>query len=141
MKRILIILGFLISFAGCSIDEDAPGTEYFLFKQWRLEKVTINGALSAEDIAPYRIELMEDFTFEETGVDENEYTGTWTLDNNGTILELSGTYWSIGLGCEQVEFLIVDLQLRELIVRPLKGCDKLGAGNLDIIFYLVPVKQ
>lgn len=140
MKRITAIL-FIISFVGCTITEEVPKTEYFLFKEWRLEKVTINGQLSAEAIENYRIELKEDFTFEETGVDGEEYAGTWSLDNNGTIIELSGTYWSIDLECEVVEFLIVDIQLRELIVRPLKGCDKLGAGNLDIIFYLVPVKQ
>ncbi len=140
MKQIVAIL-FIISFVRCTITEEVPKTEYFLFKEWRLEKVTINSQLSTEATENYRIELKEDFTFEEIGVDGEEYAGTWSLDNNGTIIELSGTYWSIDLECEVVEFLIVDIQLRELIVRPLKGCDKLGAGNLDIIFYLVPVKQ
>ncbi len=139
MKRYLI--GITIVLFGCTVSEDAPKTEYFLFKEWKLEKVTVNGQLSTEPIENYRIELKEDFTFTETGVDGEQYSGIWSLDNNSTILELNGTYWAIELECEEVAFLIVDLQLRELVVRPIKGCDKLGAGNLDIIFYLVPVKQ
>lgn len=139
MKRLTGLL--LILLLGCTISEDAPSTEYFLFKQWRLEKVTINGDRSTEDVSAYRILLMEDFTFVETGVDGMEYDGTWTLSENATIVELNGTFWSQELSCPVVEFLIVELQLRELKVRPLKGCDKLGAGNLDIIYHLVPVKQ
>ncbi len=136
--RYLLVFIVLV---GCTVSEEAPGTEFFLFKEWKLEKVTVNGQLSTEPIENYRIELKEDFTFTETGVDGEKYSGIWSLRNNSTIVELNGTYWSIALECEQVEFLIVDLQLRELVVRPIKGCDKLGAGNLDIIFYLVPVKQ
>jgi hypothetical protein len=141
MMKYLLTIVCIALLTCCTISGEVPSTEYFLFKEWRLDKVTVNGIESSEDVSSYRVALQDDFTFVETGVDGQAYEGTWALKNNGKLIEMEGTYWSIELECAIVEFLIVDIQLRELEVRPLKGCDKLGSGNLDIIYFLVPVKQ
>ena len=140
MRQLLTIVSIAI-LTSCTISGEIPRTEYFLFKEWRLDKVTVNGDESTEDVSQYRVQLMEDFTFVETGVDGNSYEGAWSIDDNGNIIAMEGTFWATELECVIVEFLVLDLQLRQLKVRPLKGCDKLGAGNLDIVYYLVPVKQ
>ena len=77
------------SLSGCEISGEIPELNYFLNREWKLEKVTVNGLEDTDvDLSPYRLQLNEDFTFNETSIKGNELEGTWRLDNNATILTL-----------------------------------------------------
>ena len=119
--------------AGCEIIGEIPELSFFLNKEWRLESVSVNGSDVVDvDISGYRIRLNKDFTFNETGIEGAENSGIWQLDNNATILEME---YENGV---EIKYLIIDLQIRQLVLRVIQSEEKIG--SLDILYNLVPVK-
>ena len=119
--------------AGCEIIGEIPELSFFLNKEWRLESVSVNGSDVVDvDISGYRIRLNKDFTFNETGIEGAENSGIWQLDNNATILAME---YENGV---EVKYLIIDLQIRQLVLRVIQSEEKIG--SLDILYNLVPVK-
>jgi len=135
MRR-FISLAVLSIVSACDISESIPELQFFLNKEWRAEKVTVNGQTQDDkEVSNYRISLKDDFTFEETYFDGSLRMGEWSLDNNATILVLS---YDTGY---EIEFLIIEVQIRQLVLRALRSNDKIGSGSgLDILYYLVPVR-
>lgn len=128
----ILFIGYLVN--GCSISGEFPEREFFLNKQWKIEKVAVSGQQDSQtDLSFYRIMLNEDFTFEETSIEGEENEGVWLLDNNGTILVLA---YESGV---ELKYLVVELQIRKLVLRVLQADDKIG--SLDILYFMVPVKQ
>jgi hypothetical protein len=128
----ILFIGYLIT--GCSITGEFPDAEYFLNKQWKIEKVAVSGQMDTQtDLSLYRIQLNKDYTFEETSIEGVENVGVWQLDNNGTVLTLE---YESG---EELQYLVVELQIRKLILRVLQSDNKIG--SLDILYFMVPVKQ
>ena len=119
--------------AGCEIIGEIPELSFFLNKEWRLESVSVNGSDVVDvDISGYRIRLNKDFTFNETGIEGAENSGIWQLDNNATILAME---YENGV---EIKYLIIDLQIRQLVLRVIQSEEKIG--SLDILYNLVPVK-
>ena len=130
--KISVFILILLS-AGCEIIGEIPELSFFLNKEWRLESVSVNGSDVVDvDISGYRIRLNKDFTFNETGIEGAENSGIWQLDNNATILEME---YENGV---EIKYLIIDLQIRQLVLRVIQSEEKIG--SLDILYNLVPVK-
>ena len=128
-SAILMIGGF----GGCEITGEIPELQYFLNKEWKLEKVVVNGKEETDvDLSLYRLQLNENLTFNETSIKGNEVEGTWRLDNNATILTLE---YPDG---REFGFIIVDLQIRNLVMRVIQSEEKIG--SLDILYHMIPVK-
>ena len=138
MRSNRILIGCILflsalGFSSCEITGEVPEIDFFLNKVWRLEKVTLGGQPETDvDISLYRLELKDDFTFYEVGIEGAEREGAWELVNNGTILNLN---YDDG---PPLRFLILDLQIRTLVLRVLQSEEKIG--SLDIQYHLEPVK-
>ena len=141
MKRLLKIskLGYYVCLitvilsSGCEITGEIPELVYFLNKEWKLEKVVVNGKEETDvDLSLYRLQLNRDLTFKESSITGVELEGTWRLDNNATILILQYPDES------EFGFIIVELQIRNLTMRVIQSEDKIG--SLDILYYMIPVK-
>ena len=123
----------LIFFSGCEITGEIPELDYFLNKEWKLEKVVVNGKEETDvDLSQYRLQLNKDLTFQETSIRGVEVEGTWRLDNNASILILEYPDDS------EFGFIIVELQIRNLTLRVIQSEEKIG--SLDIVYYMIPVK-
>ena len=119
--------------SGCEITGEIPELDYFLNKEWKLEKVIVNGKEEIDvDLSLYRLQLNRDLTFKESSITGVELEGTWRLDNNATILILEYPDES------EFGFIIVELQIRNLTMRVIQSEDKIG--SLDILYYMIPVK-
>jgi len=129
---ITMIMGFIL--AGCEITGEVPELNYFLNRQWKLEKVVVNGKQETEvDLSLYRLRLNDDFTFKEISIRGVETEGAWRVDNNATILVLEYPDDS------EFGFIIVELQIRTLVLRVIQSESKIG--SLDILYHMVPVKS
>ena len=118
---------------GCEISGDVPELNYFLNREWKIEKVVVNGREETdEDLYLYRLQLKDDYTFTETSIKGNEQEGTWRLDNNATILTLEYADGS------EFGFILVEIQIRNLLMRVIQSEEKIG--SLDIVYHLIPVK-
>ena len=135
LRYVLVVLTLLsiALFSGCEISGEIPELDFFLNKEWKIEKVTVNGLdQTDEDLSLYRLQLNEDLTFSETSIPGNQQAGTWSLDNNGTILTLEYEDGS------ELRFIISDIQIRSLVLSVIQSEDKIG--SLDIVYHLIPVK-
>ena len=129
---ITMIMGIIL--AGCEITGEVPELNYFLNRQWKLEKVVVNGKQETEvDLSLYRLRLNDDFTFKEISIRGVETEGAWRVDNNATILVLEYPDDS------EFGFIIVELQIRTLVLRVIQSESKIG--SLDILYHMVPVKS
>lgn len=116
--------------------------EFFIAKEWKLDKLIGNGVEQTDEIIQvdypshslgfYRLKLNEDFTFVRTGVNNITLNGTWTLSAGLSQLRLT-----FEDGREE-HYLLLDLEVRRLEMRVLQDPNKLG--ELDIRYILEPVK-
>jgi hypothetical protein len=128
-----IMLMVVVVSSGCEITGEIPELQYFLNKEWKLDKVVVNGKEEiGDDLSQYRLRLNEDLTFQETSIRGVEVEGTWRLDNNASILILEYPDDS------EFGFIIVELQIRNLTMRVIQSEEKIG--SLDILYYMIPVK-
>ena len=134
LLKIFIVIIPIVLLSGCEITGEIPELDYFLNKQWKLEKVVVNGKRETDvDLSLYRLQLNDDFTFKEISIRGEETEGTWRLDNNATILVLTYPDES------EFGFIIIELQIRNLVLRVIQSETKIG--SLDILYHMVPVKS
>ena len=130
----VMYLTISVLFSGCEIAGEIPELQYFLNKEWKLEKVVVNGKEETDvGLSQYRLQLNEDLTFNETSIRGVEVEGNWRLDNNATILILEYPDDS------EFGFIIVELQIRNLTMRVIQSEAKIG--SLDILYYMIPVRK
>ena len=140
---LLLIIGFA-SLLSCETAEiQSTEIEFFIANEWKLESFYGNGVLIDEEtikernashsLKNYKIKLNDDFTFDKTGFDNTEKSGTWELTAGLSQLIL---YFDDDT---DEHYLILSLEVRKLELRVLKESGKVG--EIDIRYILVPVRN
>lgn len=145
MKNIILfMISVFFSLLSCDTAEiQVSEIEFFIANDWKLESFYGNGELideesiktinSSHSLENYNLKLNDDFTFNKTGFDNIEKSGTWELT--------AGLSQLILYLDDQTDehYLILNLEVRKLELRVLKDPGKVG--EIDIRYILVPVRN
>lgn len=132
MKKIVIISTLMIVMAGCA-NEEQPGPEFFLGKEWKLTEVYVNGELNSDlDKDQYRLILREDFSMTRINFDGSSQDGEWAIENgfNQLVFFTNSTF--------PERYLILSLQVRKLELHIIQSDNKVGSTEFRYI--LKPVR-
>ena len=129
---ILLLSSFL--FCGCETTViEVNEVEFFITKIWKIEEVIVNGeTVTDTDLAQYRLELKDDFTFNRVTIGGIEESGNWKLTAG-----LSQIVLFVGDPREE-RYLLLDLKVRQMEIKLLQLSIK--PGEIDIRYFLEPVK-
>ena len=138
MKRLIKYLAFiiLIPMGSCQLttDAEAPDEEFFLSREWRIQKVIVNGSeVTDVDLSQYLLRLNSDGTFFRRGIEGNDENGNWGLNSNVTQMILF-----VGEINEE-RYFIIDLQIRTLELQLIQDSDK--TGSLEIRYILEAIRE
>lgn len=125
MRKTAFILILFVCFSCGSTEE--PEFSFFLSKEWKMVKVLINGEENTLDKSLYRLQLNEDLSMRRVNFDGSVQEGDWALENgNNQLILLSNSN-------NPERYLIVDLQIRRMVLQVVLSDNKIGATEYRYI--------
>ena len=142
LQTISLSFMLVVILPGCETQEIlVPEIEFFIAKEWRMDKFYGNGRLltdadlvSGDMITTYRLNLKDDFTFTRIYFDGTTEGGDWALTAG-----LSQLILFVNESREE-SYLLLNLEVRQLEISLLQELKENQSGQWDIRYILVPIR-